>query len=436
MILHMNTRILAATCCLAGILVAGEADPGPAAARAAIETLHRELTGRFSEVHGLLYDYTAADGSVLLPTADEFRAGKPNALGWRTPVANGAFFSGLWLAALVDRWEATRDSAVAERARRLAAGLLLLASVGRHPAFIARGLSADGQGHPLVGSDDQTLPWFYGLWRYLKSPLPTTTERAALLEAVLRVGSALRDNRWQIPSEPPLGPRGSFSNATPVTAPRLLFMVRAMHDLTGDAAWLGLYRRLRDERPRADGPSRLEACADGDLIGEHATPAWNFYMLWTKGHSVACLAALARWEEDPAMAARYRNGLLRIATFASGRIALGSWDPAALPIFQADWRPLLETWREQPDMDTVNTVAATQTRAWEGLSPRTNHEMVNMAEPLFACWIVSLSDDAALVGSNAPAIRATLCRYRWSDLRYSTCLAGELAWWQGRRWLE
>jgi hypothetical protein len=40
------------------------------------------------------------------------------------------------------------------------------------------------------------------------------------------------------------------------------------------------------------------------------------------------------------------------------------------------------------------------------------------------------------VRANALAIRATFCRYPWSDLTDSTCFAGELAWWQGRAWLE
>lgn len=433
----MLPRTLLLAFCLLGAAMAVEADPGPAAARESVDALHRELSGRFSDPHGLLYDYTAADGTVSVPTPEECRAAKPNGVAWWCPIENGAFFTGLWLAALVDRFEATKDPAVAERARAAAAGLLLLASVGEHPAFIARGVSTDGRSHPPAGSDDQTLPWFYGLWRYLGSSIPQGEERARLVAAVARVGNALRDGNWLVPSDPPaLGTRGHFASISPVTTPRLLFILRALHQITGEPSWLALYRRLRDESAGPGKPTRLQMCAEGDLIGEHAAPQWDFYMLWTKGHSVACLAALERFEEDPAIAARYREGLMRVATFAAGRIAKGGWDPAKVPAFQDDWRQLLPLWRPQPTMTDISAVANAQAKEWDRISPRKSHELVQMAEPLFACWIVTLSGDEALVRANAPAIRAALCRYPWKDLRFCTGFAGELAWWQGRRWLE
>lgn len=422
---------------LVGSLMAAEVDPGAIVARAAVDALHAELNGRFSDPQGLLYDYTAADGSVVVPTPEECRAAKPNGLAWWCPIENGAFFTGLWLGALVDRWEATRDPATAERARRAAAGLLLLSTVGEHPGFIARGVSSDGRSHFAGGSDDQTLPWFYGLSRYLDSAIPTPEERRTLVAALLRVGAALRDNQWLVPADPPvLGPRGGFASFTPGAAPRLLFILRVLHRVSGDAAWLDLYRTLRDEHAGPGTPSRLEVCADGDLVHEHAALQWDFYMLWTKGHTAACLAALAQWEEDPAIAARYRAGLLRVATFAASRISLGHWDPAKIPAFADDWHQLLPLWREQHSMAEISAVATAQAQEWDRISPRKSYELVQMAEPLFACWITTLSGDEKLIRAQAPAIRAALCRYPWRDVRYCTGFAGELAWWQGRRWLE
>ncbi|MBW8764554.1 MAG: hypothetical protein JF592_18570 [Microbacterium sp.] len=436
----MTTISLLALLCVLGVSVTAagaEADPGPQAARAAVDALNQQLSTRFSDPHGLLFDYTAADGTVALPTAEELKAAKPNGVAWWCPIENGAFFSGLWLAGLVGRWEATRDPLVAARARRTAAGLLLLASVGEHPAFIARGVGDDGRSHPPTGSDDQTLPWFYGLWRYLQSPLPTPEERTTLLAAMVRVGSALRDNGWLAPSDPAtLGPRGGFAAFTPLTAPRLLFIVRALHDLTGERAWLDLYRQLRDEHAKPGSPSRLELCADGDMINEHAAPQWDFFMLWTKGHSVAALAALAAWEEDPALAARYRAGLARWTAFAAGRISKQKWSLAERPAFQADWRQLLPLWHEQRNVSETIAVAKAQAELWDRLSPRKSYELLNMAEPLFACWIVTLGGDTPEARACAPAIRAALCRYQWSELSYSTCFAGELAWWQGQAWLS
>ena len=41
-----------------------------------------------------------------LPTPEECRAGKPNALGWFQPIENGAMFNGLYLDAAVNRFHA------------------------------------------------------------------------------------------------------------------------------------------------------------------------------------------------------------------------------------------------------------------------------------------------------------------------------------------
>ena len=42
-------------------------------------------------------------------------------------------------------------------------GLLLLADLGGVRGFIARGAATDGRATYALGSNDQTMPWFYGL---------------------------------------------------------------------------------------------------------------------------------------------------------------------------------------------------------------------------------------------------------------------------------
>jgi hypothetical protein len=429
---HPLFPALLAACTLAGV----ETDPGPAQARCSVNVLHQQLATRFVDPHGLLFDYVRPGEMVAIPTPEECRAGRPNALAWWTPIENGAFFTGLWLDALVQRWEATRDPVVAERARAAATGLLLLSTVGKHPAFIARGVSTDGSSHYAAGSDDQTLPWFYGLWRYLKSPLPTADERARLVAALVRVAEGLRGNGWQMPCDPPgLGNRGGWGSASPVNVPRLLFVLRALHDLTGDQAWLGLYRSMRDASPPGATATRLDICATGDLVGEHASPEQRFFMLWTKGSTAACLAALTRLEDEPIARERFRAGLLAFARHAATCIADRTWDGSRLPHLHTAWRDL-DGWRKQNSVTDMVAVANQQGGQWARLSPRKPYEHYNMAEPLFACWIVALSGEAELVNAHAPAIRAALCRYRWEDIGYATMFAGELAWWHGRAWLE
>lgn len=59
----------------------------PATAAAAAEQAHAEIWRRFMDRHGVMIDFAAMDGSLSLPTPEECRDGKPNALGWWSPIA-------------------------------------------------------------------------------------------------------------------------------------------------------------------------------------------------------------------------------------------------------------------------------------------------------------------------------------------------------------
>ena len=55
-----------------------------------------------------MIDFADMDGKVSLPTPEECREGKPNALGWWAPIENGAMFNGLYMDAAVNRWKRTQ----------------------------------------------------------------------------------------------------------------------------------------------------------------------------------------------------------------------------------------------------------------------------------------------------------------------------------------
>ena len=112
-----------------------------------------------------------------LPTPEELRDGKPNALGWWAPIENGAMFNGLYMDAAVNRWKRTKSEEDANKARKLMEGLLLLNSISEVKGFVGRGVTTDGKSHYPMGSNDQTLPWFVGLWRYFDSGLATDEEK-------------------------------------------------------------------------------------------------------------------------------------------------------------------------------------------------------------------------------------------------------------------
>jgi hypothetical protein len=133
-----------------------EAERGAGACTAAVEQSHFELWRRFVDPHGIIHDYVGE-----LPTPEDCTLGKPNAIGWWSPIENGPMFTSLYLSAACQRARRSGDPSDKARARRLADGLFKCASVSRVPGFVARGVGPDGVCHYPLGSDDQTHPWFH-----------------------------------------------------------------------------------------------------------------------------------------------------------------------------------------------------------------------------------------------------------------------------------
>ena len=96
-------------------------------------------------------------------------------------------FGGLYMEAAIHRWTITNQAEDREKARRIARGLMKLATVGQMKGFIARGLTADGSAHYACSSNDQTFPWLYGMWRYVRSEIPTEAEREQICAKIIEV---------------------------------------------------------------------------------------------------------------------------------------------------------------------------------------------------------------------------------------------------------
>jgi hypothetical protein len=83
----------------------------------AVEQAHAELWNRLVDRHGIILD-NAGD----LPTPEDCRLGKPNAIGWWSPIENGPMFTGLYLPAACERGRRSgneTDKASARRAMSL-----------------------------------------------------------------------------------------------------------------------------------------------------------------------------------------------------------------------------------------------------------------------------------------------------------------------------
>ncbi|RRB01050.1 hypothetical protein [Larkinella rosea] len=390
-----------------------------------VEKAHQEIWRRFIDEHAILIDFADFDGRFDRPTAAEFRENKPNALGWWTPTENGSMFNGLYLDGICQRWMHRRNEADRQKAKRLAQGLLFLASIGDTPGFIGRGVATDGKTPPAMGSNDQTSPWFYGLWRYLDTGMPDPPERRQIIAKMTEVANALLANNWRLPtmSYSPSKYRNSFATFNWEGAPRLLFILKALHQLTGDAKWNQLYQDAAREMGGEPRRSRLQICAEGmkfDIPKQFR---------WTGVSSTVDVRALWEMEKDPEMRKAYEEGLNASARSAASGISLWhQFDRNDQKTFLHDWRTLNQWWKPQHSEQDALDVSQTELNELVKLSPRRNQELGFVREPLWMAWIVTMAPDRKLVEQHRSEIRGALTHFRADKLYYSQFFPAEAVW--------
>ncbi len=392
-----------------------------------VEAAHREIWRRFIDKHHVMLDFAMPDGSVSIPTPEECKLGKPNALGWWSPIENGAMFNGLYMDAAVNRWRVTHKEEDAARSRQLAEGLMLLSSISQVKGFVGRGIATDSVSHYPMGSNDQTLPWFMGLWRYLDAGLASAEERQRITARMVETAEIIVSLKWQMPAEEPFRIRGSFADFAFHSAPRVLFVTKALHQLTQDSKWEAMYREALHARASADKPSRLEFCERGMVFehgGRHS---------WTSSCGVTSIRALWEMEKDETLRAAYARGLEASAVLAMQSLPLAQDfkldDPRT---FDPDWRKLNATWTLQTTEKQAQDVAEVQSRNLNKIAPRRVMEFNNMREPVFAAWIVTMGTDKAALNQRRADVEKVLGHYRYPELYYSQFFPAECAWWRLR----
>jgi len=396
-----------------------------AAAATAAEQAHREIWRRFIDPHGIMIDFADLDGSVSLPTPEELRAGKPNALGWWAPIENGAMFNGLYMDAAVNRWRHTKSPEDAARARLLMEGLLLLNSISEVKGFVGRGVGADGKSHYPMGSNDQTLPWFLGLWRYLDSGLATDEERKRITTHLVETAEEIVRLKWAMPAEAPFNRRGAFTGFSFDNAPRMLFLCKALHAVTGDAKWDKLYRDALVERGGKDNRTRLEICEHG-MVFEYAK-----YHTWTSCTCVGAVRALWEMEKDETIRAAYARGLQASADLAFKSLPMAEkFDNADTSRFEMDWRVMNKDWKPQQTEQEAQDLAHLQLRNFLKISPRRAKETEFIREPTAAAWVVTLAPDATILKQRAADVERVIAHYDYARLYYSQFFWVESAWWR------
>lgn len=111
-----------------------------------VEKAHQEIWKRFvNRQFTILYDYTDREGNVHIPTIEEVKGLIPNGLSYTTVIEDGAFYNGIYIDGLSERWKKIRTKQAADEARGIASGLITLATLSKVPGFIARNVLPDGK---------------------------------------------------------------------------------------------------------------------------------------------------------------------------------------------------------------------------------------------------------------------------------------------------
>jgi hypothetical protein len=387
----------------------------------AVGSAHSVLWGKFVGVDGLIHDYVGD-----LPTPEECALGKPNAIGWWSPIENGPMFTGSYLATMCQRARRSGATADREQARRLAKGLLACASVSEIPGFIARGMGTDGKCHYPMGSQDQTHPWFYGLHAYATSGIPDTEERKNVVGKMREVAEALATRAWKCPCDGAFKgqSRGDFKMFRHHGAAMYLFILWAMHDVTGERVWRERYQKAMQERSDKTGKTRLAICAEGFPHDRAEIKNIDHGSLWIYVSSQGGLARLADWETDETARAQYRAGL---AVNARGALAVidtyKTFDNSDTKVFgHARWREAYPAWFPQKTQADAERMALTGDR--KILGERKHYEASRMRNPLAAAALIALAGHRDGFGP----VRRAICHYDYAKLHMAEFFFAECAY--------
>jgi len=387
---------------------------------AAVNQANTELWNKRIDSHGVILDFVGDT-----PTPEDCTLGKPNAIGWWSPIEDGPMFTGLYLPAACERARRSGKEEDKAKARRLAEGLMKCASVSNVPGFIARGMGTDGMCHYPLGSDDQTHPWFYGLHAYCMSSIPSEQERSQIISKMKEVATALEANDWKCPCDGAFKGdfRGAFRGHLFRDAVRYLYMLRAMHDLTQDKVWLDRYQKVLAERPNNSEQTRIQICAEGYARDHEAIKNIDDYQQWIYVGSQASLARLITMETNETLKAQYQAGLtLNASSSLKSLEAHKLFDNQDTKVFgDADWRAVYDTWFPQPTQAEAQRLSSIANKAKRG--ERKHYESRYMRNPLAAAAIVALVGD----GTGRDAIERTIRHYDYSKLNMSVFFFAECA---------
>ena len=390
-----------------------------------LERLHHQVWSRFVRMpQGHLLDYANPNGETTIPTAQECARSMPNALGWWTPIENGAFFGGLYVYALIEQYERTPEKKAAEEIQILIGGLKQLQDVAKVDGFIARGVADDNESHYPFSSEDQVVPWILAMQAYLRSSL--CREPDEIQERLLRVLRPMKENGWRILTDVEGMLLGSWeASASWRAAAKLLYCARVLCMLTEDPEDLRHYEALRDSAPEGWPIARKEIVAAGfshDMVQfQSLKQSWIFLASHLGLRELAIL--------DPENAAYYREGIRLDGVTAFRMIDEMKTYDNKTDGFDMNWRRLEPLWEPLGDStrQAVNNALA-MGRSWsKEVVPHRHMEHSVLGFALFFAWIAVTCGDGRIEALARKKLTENIPHIHWESLHLCYAFAAEAA---------
>lgn len=331
---------------LTGAMDATEPQAGNILAAQAERAWKQTWARFFHDGTGLFYDYLSSyePGHELdhLPTAEEVARQYPNPCGYGTGMEDGMILGGAMLSAVVDRFEVTKETSLAETTRRIFQGVKLCTLAHGVPGFVARAVSPKGgTGIYLNSSRDQYTHCVHGLWRYYHSPLCDEVTKAeirgvlrAIADRMIRHVTAENefDSLRADGQRDPLGISRMWE-VKPHEAARLPMIYAATWDTTRDEKYHELYRHY------------LTPAMEQSASPDAGRPVYALLQMQCS------LELLHEVESDAAIKGRLRELMINVANLCQPRLVeLGARLAASpadrLAMLGPDWRTVGE-WKDQ-----------------------------------------------------------------------------------------
>ncbi len=140
----------------------------------------------------LFYDYVNSwnkgEEFKFFPTADEIKCNKPNPMGYDTGMENAGINADIMMIATLAKFNATRDKALADCAKKIFDGIWNCVMNHSNKGFVLRGKSPiDGESFYPVSSRDQVTEVVNAAYIYWESPLASTSEKARVVQLLCAI---------------------------------------------------------------------------------------------------------------------------------------------------------------------------------------------------------------------------------------------------------